>query len=69
MIDRILKDGGFAWDGYESQSAKRVASDQLSKNVTEWAACFPDVGALASQVQTCVEPIAQESLSLACQSA
>jgi len=69
LIDRIFKDGGFAWDGYEAELAKDVASGQMSKNVTEWAACFPDVGAQASQVQQCVETIAQESLTLACQSA
>jgi len=58
IIDRIFQDGGYSdWSGYEKVLAKDLPSDSCFSSTTP------------AGLKTCVEQMAQESLTLACQDA
>merc|ERR1712039_1004667 len=67
MIDRIKSDAGYDdWQGYEQAVVKNISSVWGADSET-WKQCFSTTS--KSKLQQCVEEIAQESLTAACQSA
>jgi len=58
LIDRVYKDGGYSdWSGYEQELAKALPHDSCFSSKTP------------AGLKDCVNQIAQESLTLACQDA